>query len=332
MFRILGNLDLDIEKYSEEYKKKYGVTPREELEEQYGKITTSLMWDFVHNEEDLFKYKGKLYHYTNTGGLLGILNSQKLWGTNIKYLNDSEEMENGIKLTKKIIKKLSKIYVKQEELNFLESVNNKIKELKESINIYITSLTEIGDDLTQWKGYANHCSGYSIEFEPKKFFKSQRKYPYCDYFLKKIIYKDTEKEEKLENIMKVALDNYEEGELNKYIDLTSKHLIYTMPVFKNKHFHEEKEWRFIYYESDFGITQEKDFLQVSFREGYNTIIPYVELDIADSARKKEWNLPITKITVGARNDFELSKKSISMICKENKIENIKTVKSSIPFR
>lgn len=33
-----------------------------------------------------------LYHYTNTGGLEGILESGKLWATDYRYLNDASEV------------------------------------------------------------------------------------------------------------------------------------------------------------------------------------------------------------------------------------------------
>lgn len=34
-----------------------------------------------------------LWHYTTASGLEGILKSQQLWATNIKYLNDDEEFQ-----------------------------------------------------------------------------------------------------------------------------------------------------------------------------------------------------------------------------------------------
>lgn len=33
-----------------------------------------------------------LYHYTNWAGLQGILSSQSMWASNIKYLNDQSEL------------------------------------------------------------------------------------------------------------------------------------------------------------------------------------------------------------------------------------------------
>jgi len=41
-----------------------------------------------------------LYHYTSQKGLLGILQSKKLWMTNILYLNDSSEFLYTVDLVK----------------------------------------------------------------------------------------------------------------------------------------------------------------------------------------------------------------------------------------
>jgi hypothetical protein len=40
---------------------------------------------------DQAKPKALLYHYTDQRGLLGILRSQSIWATHIRYLNDSSE-------------------------------------------------------------------------------------------------------------------------------------------------------------------------------------------------------------------------------------------------
>ena len=51
------------------------------------------------NEPDI------LYHYTSQKGLLGILQTKKLWMTNILYLNDSSECIHTIDLLKSEVEK-----------------------------------------------------------------------------------------------------------------------------------------------------------------------------------------------------------------------------------
>ena len=40
---------------------------------------------------DIWEEHKKLYHYTNWDGLLGILNTKRLWATHYRFLNDSSE-------------------------------------------------------------------------------------------------------------------------------------------------------------------------------------------------------------------------------------------------
>ena len=38
------------------------------------------------------QYSGKLYHYTTPQGLIGIVNNNELWASDIFSLNDAEEL------------------------------------------------------------------------------------------------------------------------------------------------------------------------------------------------------------------------------------------------
>lgn len=47
---------------------------------------------------DLSQAPADLWHYTDAFGLQGILQGQRLWATNIRFLNDSQEVWHGLKL------------------------------------------------------------------------------------------------------------------------------------------------------------------------------------------------------------------------------------------
>lgn len=44
-------------------------------------------------------------HYTSIPGLIGILEAEELWATNIKFLNDEHEFQHAIELFKEVIPK-----------------------------------------------------------------------------------------------------------------------------------------------------------------------------------------------------------------------------------
>src|SRR5204862_6099100 len=69
--------------------------------EDLKKFTASIEGDFKRIEEKAEQRIRKLpavpdvlYHYTNMLGLCGIIDSQRFWATDIRYLNDSKEMSH----------------------------------------------------------------------------------------------------------------------------------------------------------------------------------------------------------------------------------------------
>jgi hypothetical protein len=46
-----------------------------------------------------------LYHYTDLGGMIGIIESHDFWLTNVRYSNDSEELTHGIRIVHQVIEK-----------------------------------------------------------------------------------------------------------------------------------------------------------------------------------------------------------------------------------
>ena len=49
----------------------------------------------------------RLYHYTDAGGLYGILKDKNLWATHAAYLNDSREFLYGMDLIEAELEKLA---------------------------------------------------------------------------------------------------------------------------------------------------------------------------------------------------------------------------------
>ena len=47
-----------------------------------------------------------LYHYTSAPALLGIIKSNKIWATNIRYMNDSSELSYTYDLANEIITRM----------------------------------------------------------------------------------------------------------------------------------------------------------------------------------------------------------------------------------
>jgi Protein of unknown function (DUF2971) len=126
----------------------------------------------------------QLFHYTNAAGLVGILQSQTLWATHYKYLNDSEETRFFFK--NELPKIFQQVYLdngKSVESALClgtEYANSLAERLLTSTNggeplaeAYVTSFcaaiennNRVNDHglLSQWRGYGKD-GGYALVFE-----------------------------------------------------------------------------------------------------------------------------------------------------------------------
>lgn len=144
-----------------------------------------------------------LYHYTNLGGLTGILQSRQLWATDIRYLNDANELSYGVAEMAEVVARVAAEMpdltgddlrrfgtldeLGEEELDHSDpeapgpahrAVNAAAVSLAalvdESLpqppvewkwaNGYVTCFTSKADSLGQWRGYAGG-DGFAIGFK-----------------------------------------------------------------------------------------------------------------------------------------------------------------------
>jgi hypothetical protein len=124
-----------------------------------------------------------LYHYTNVGGLHGILEKQQLWATHVTYLNDSQEFLLGMgvidaqldKLPSSPPARLQNVTVPtpsdilaalpfgakqglQQNFRVLSDI------LRKEAGPFVACLSAAGNQLSQWRGYGAG-GGYAIRFD-----------------------------------------------------------------------------------------------------------------------------------------------------------------------
>lgn len=104
-----------------------------------------------------------LYHYTDANGLIGMLTEGSIWATDYRFLNDKSEIRHTKDLLSELISERlragsdelsTKLYGEVLRLQRLESEND----------IFIFSMSEERDDLSQWRGYARDGLGFTVGF------------------------------------------------------------------------------------------------------------------------------------------------------------------------
>lgn len=283
-----------------------------------------------------------LYHYTNQGGLIGLLGGQKMWATQTHFLNDPTEFTHALDFAKRIA---SNLY----DSDYFEVFGWELRTRLESLSaddLYVASFSETPDLLSQWRGYCPSGSGYCLGFD----FHAVKVFCEANGFrLEKCIYGH---EEQVGAIVELASgcisafpipplmqEDFQElsskervsfvmdyrayihGEASaaakSAIDAFCRELLRLAPLFKNKGFHEEAEWR---------IIVQNPTCSTRFRPGPSYVIPYVELDmLVDRASA------LKTVVVGPNPNQDRSGKAVKMMLTSMGYLDTAVTHSDIPF-
>jgi hypothetical protein len=106
-----------------------------------------------------------IYHYTNDAGLRGIIETGKLRLTDIFYLNDPTELRHGIGPAIELLAAKcddARPEIKQFSKNLAAILHGGIEQ---TAHYFSCSFSGAGDDLGQWRAYADNGHGYAIGFD-----------------------------------------------------------------------------------------------------------------------------------------------------------------------
>lgn len=270
----------------------------------------------------------EFFHYTSQQGLIGIVGGKSLWATNIEYLNDTSEFIHGDGFMNQTILERRNMK-KTGESSFFEWLDG-IPETFKSEDIYVTSLSENGDLLSQWRGYTPTSCGFSVGFEPR----CLRQFAWTAHhaILGRCVYTDKDKKNLAERILNYSLNQWSlsksgfvEPRIAVEFRTRSK---FAAALMKDPAFNEEREWRLL------KVCGEKG--KIKFRSGTSAIVPYIELDWGDVEPKI---YPISSVVLGACPHPELSEKSVNRLLENynpprgpHDSPHALARKSKIPFR
>lgn len=318
--------------------------PADELLRQINSIVTETFsaigkeWDEKHDIKSI--ENGNLYHYTKAEVLVKIITQNKLRSTHALFLNDPTELIHAIDITKDIINKASEAM----SVKILADVPNEKLEnwITRQLSFFVTCFCEDGNLLSQWNRYGAGGDGYSLGFDAKSLSSPEICEPQSELksrrVLRKVIYKNDEKEEFIRHIVGAIKNAYnriseipnaladphvQERLKYKFLDAVAGYAI----CFKNEAYKEENEWRLCVNIShgegnDFLRHMSTQYLQFTDRGGY--ITPYIEI----APRCK---LPIKVIYIGPHVD-NINRNSMELLLIKHSIYGVDIRSSTIPSR
>jgi hypothetical protein len=207
-----------------------------------------------------------IYHYTNDAGLHGILKTGKLWFTDIFNLNDPSELKHGMDLALEVLElkanngppELSPFFQKVKKL-VGEGVSAHYSERYSTRyfgHYFVCCFSKNGNDLGQWRAYADNGRGYSIGFDgatlDKVFIATKTETSLPQTFL--VTYDDNLLREKYEELVyaiisailgQSRLDMTSESIAEELIPRFTTSCLHLSTFFKHKAYANENEYRYM---------------------------------------------------------------------------------------
>lgn len=265
-----------------------------------------------------------VYHYTTTEGLINIINSRKLWFTNMYFLNDPKEFILGLDNT------ISAMI--ENDKNTENIPKEKIIEIKKDIIkktcLYVLCLSKDNDNLSLWNYYTKNINnyGYNICFDFKRLIeciiKNKKNIGY-NLLFGEVIYDIEEYISKIKKInnherCKLNYDIYQYDSINNSFN---KFILNEIPFLKHHSYSHEREIRIILG----SVNRPANLL---FRTYNGIIIPYIEIEFDLNA--------ISGITISSGVKDNIAIEGVKYLLKSNNINfehsNEFINKSKIPSR
>ena len=280
------------------------------------------------------KPQSTLYHYTGIGSLMGIIDSKVLWASHIYYLNDAAEIVFACRLLQDIVKKRASNGLPAEEKDFLDQFHSWLDNfITTAYHIFVFSLSEEGNLLSQWRSYSPHGKGVSIGFSPAFLL---HKVQEQNLRIAKCLYERGEQEALMSDLLdRMLLTFSRERDLidttkfhpsQKYFSYMEKFrgdILQVFALIKHPSFKEECEWRIIsQYYPKYTVPE------IKFREGASMLVPYTEIKIGNTNSSE---LLFQRIILGPTQHNNLSMSALSSYLSNKKVCN-ETASSAIPYR
>ena len=271
-----------------------------------------------------------LYHYTDAAGLIGILSSGSLWATNLRFMNDSRELDHARQLMIDVLHNARSRATAPGQHSVIDAIETNLSTLIGYPDFYSVSFSSDGDLLSQWRGYGATGGGYAIGFDPDGLVCPEGGHPQTGRFLNRVVY-DL-------NSQTAALSGVADTMLALFADVTTESLMTEARArvfsalgevagyvfnFKDSAWAEEKEWRAVY------VMPAGEADVVQFRASAGVAVPFITLAMGSEPVGR---LPIRRIVQGPAVDPDLGARSLELLLVANGYTEVETIRSAVPLR
>lgn len=255
----------------------------------------------------------QLFHYTDTAGLIGILaNKGQLWATDVRCMNDTDELTLGESLLEEALS------TKSEHPAHPLLIRLMAHPAYVSGIVFTISFSACSDLLSQWRAYADNGAGFAVGFRSAELERLTLNDKVIPSHLVKVEYQPDIQRIRakrvvqrilsaLEPLVEQALDDRDDQFVATSLGLVFRGLSATA---KNAGFYEEAEYRVVLRSNQDPILAEGTKPQLTmpvcdFRAGRYGITPFLKL------RPPEGSLSdgLSNIVIGPRGNADAEQKA-----------------------
>lgn len=256
-----------------------------------------------------------VYHYTDVGALIGMLESGKIWATHVSRMNDAMEYEIGVSFVGQFIRG----NLDRPSGALAEKAISRLR----AVDTFIACYSAARNRLSQWRAYSGLGTGYCIGLRTRDMATTDGRLP----LLEMVLYQ----EELAKNVLLKLLDSVDtflngndfgQVEVGYILGMLQGTFNNVACIVKHSGFEEEAEYRHIYQPSTTELS-----LATKYRVGRFGLTPYVELGFLQDRR-----LPVESITIGPCRDPHSEERSLRMILAKYGYDDVEVQSSGIPLR
>lgn len=271
-----------------------------------------------------------IYHYTTFSGLLGIIESGTLWASDIRYMNDSAELNHMVHLISEEVD--LRVAHGHQNPRLLHQFKDWIAHrVTNGHMLFAGSFRANGNLLSQWRGYSELGKGVSIGFDPAQIMRCAKAQ---GFIVGRCIYDSARQADLIRQIIDRVEDlaartsgtrEVDEYTFEEVFEQVESDLLRIAAILKHPSFQEEEEWRIV----SPVVTDFKD-PSVHYREGTSMLVPYFEFSLIDPQSAKQ---KIEHIFLGPTPNRSLSMNSLAMYLAKSGVSPERGIQyCQIPYR
>lgn len=275
-----------------------------------------------------------VYHYGSMSGLLGVLQSNAIWASDVSSLNDKNEIVHTRSvLVDALENKFFRMGIKDNV--WFGGIAVQVKSIKARFGRCVASFCEDNDQLSLWRPYASDGMGASIGFLSSAMSKAVAAQ---GFELKKVVY---DRKVQYDVCSAYVDDLFGRFAINAKINGLPDEIVKDMTefintvgiFFKHESFQDEREWRLI--SSDIELANPR----WQYRALPNMIVPYLVVDLQkvfhadpDVVSAEDAARPPFIITLGPRARKSPTSSALSAITKSKLGKAYGQTLSSSPYQ